>query len=197
MTLASSAARISLVAVLLIVGAIALSAQTPPKEGLEQSPVQVSVCELLQDPSEWNGRIVQISADVEFDGLPERGPSLSGLVCSTNILVNGLSFLNLIAITDPQRGIIKVHTVEFEWDEDSRLEFRRLLQTVKPKTEHIRVAVIGLFETRSPLSDLVRFNSVHPQGQRSGFGVGSVLPAQILIKTMTGMRIERNQNPQQ
>jgi hypothetical protein len=162
---------------------------------LGQPSVQVAVCELLRDPSEWNGRLVQISADVEFDGLPERGPSLSGRSCQTNISVNGLSFRNLIAITDPQRGILKVHTVEFEWDEGSRLEFRRLLQIVKPKTEHIRVTVVGLFETRSPLSDLVRVNRVHPDGQRLGLCVGSALPAQILVKTVTSMRIEKSNDP--
>jgi len=167
------------------------------KEALEQSPTQVSVCDLLRDPSEWNDRIVQVSADVDFDGLPERSPSLSGRKCSTNIMVSGLSFPNLIVLTDPQLGVLRVHNVDFEFDETAKSQFRRLLEIVRPKSEHIRVTVIGLFETRSPVGDLVRFNNVHPQGQRLGFGVGGVYPAQILLRTMTGMRIENNQSPQQ
>ena len=159
-----------------------------------QSPAQVTVCELLQDPSGWNGKFVQISADIDFDGLPERGPSLFGRKCSTSILVKGLSFPNLIGIADPQSVVQRVHVVEFEWDEGARGQFQSLLQTVNPKTEHIRATVVGLFETRTPFGDLVRINAVHPGGLRVGFGPGGALPAQVLVKTMTGMRIERNQN---
>ena len=60
-----------------------------------------------------------------------------------------------------------------------------------PKTELIQATVIGLFETKVPTESLVQVTPVHPEGARAGYGHMAGWAAQIVVKTITDMRIEK------
>jgi hypothetical protein len=62
-------------------------------------------------------------------------------------------------------------------------------------TQRIHATVVGLFETKTPIEDLVYFSVAHPEGWRIGFGHLGAWPAQILVKTIADMRIEQKPQP--
>jgi hypothetical protein len=66
-----------------------------------------------------------------------------------------------------------------------------MLAEIDRKTEYLRAVVIGLFETRTPLSKLVIVNGAWPNGMRGGFGTSGDAPAQILLKSLSDLRIEK------
>jgi hypothetical protein len=74
-------------------------------------------------------------------------------------------------------------------DEEALNEFLALQRRVDRRTEHIQATVIGVFETRTPIDDLVKHDGHNPY---NGFGHMNAAPAQILVRTMTDMRIEDN-----
>jgi hypothetical protein len=59
-----------------------------------------------------------------------------------------------------------------------------------PKTEYLHAVVVGLFETRTPLTKLVVFSKAWPNGFPFGFGPLST-PAQILLRSLNDLRIEK------
>jgi hypothetical protein len=158
---------------------------------LGQSAKVVDVCELLSDMSRWNGQFVQFDAKIDKGG-GEQGPWVEALECLSKVKIGQVEFPNALEITDPQSPQ-RLHHVEFERDEDSRTQFRSLLAQIKDRrTEYVRGTVVGVFETRTPLSKLVVINKAWPNGlPAGGFGHLGSAPAQILVKTITDMRIEK------
>jgi len=150
-----------------------------------QTPIAVNVCELFADPSAWNNKLVSLEGSLTAGG-GESEPALSGKYCSVHIEVKGLSFRNVIELTEPGSRFA-VHRVSFEWDRDSRKAYRIAINSIDRHTEHVELTVIGVFETREPLDNLVR------NGVRLGFGHLNESPAQILAKTVTGIAVRKNQ----
>ncbi|HTR39819.1 MAG TPA: hypothetical protein VMH80_28290 [Bryobacteraceae bacterium] len=105
-------------------------------------------------------------------------------------MIKAVAFPNLIQIGDPENTFMNIHHVDFTMEERSREDFVGALSMLDPKKERLRVTIVGLFETRTPLSDLVTVNAVHPKGLRHGFGDQNVAPAQILVNTIADIRFE-------
>jgi len=159
-----------------------------------QSPETVSVCNLFDNLVKWDGQMVEVGAYIQTQpppGRPENGIWVSGRECPSRIVVKGISFPNTINLSDPQNRVTRIHAVTFEWDETSRSALAGLLARIDPTREHILATIVGLFETRTPLDDLVVVNRAHPEGNRLGFGPQGPHPAQILVKTIRNMRIEK------
>lgn len=64
-----------------------------------------------------------------------------------------------------------------------------------PKTELIQATVIGLFETKVPTESLVQVTPVHPEGTSAGYGHVNSSAAQIVVRTIADMRIEKKPEP--
>ena len=99
---------------------------------------------------------------------------------------------NIIQLAGPEAPVGLVHRVDFAWEEINRREFQGWPMRADRKTEHVHGTIIGLFETRSPITDLVKFSSIHPEGQILGFGPGNPAPAQIIVRSITDIRIQKN-----
>jgi len=158
-----------------------------------QGPTLVKICDLFSDIEKWDGTFIRTTGDIETR--QEGGPWLSGRGCPTKIEVKGISFPNIIQLANPKAPVGLLHHVDFVWEENNLGEFWGAQLQVNRKTEHIHGTIIGLFETRSPISDLVKFTSVHPEGQLLGFGPGGPAPAQIIVKSIIEVHIEKNQRP--
>jgi hypothetical protein len=155
-----------------------------------QSLTSVKVCDLFGDLEKWNGTFIRATGDIETG--QEGGPWLSGRGCSSRIEVKGIVFPNIIQLANPKTPVGLAHHVGFEWDERNRGEFWGSLERADPKSEHVHGTIVGLFETRSPITDLVKFTTVHPEGLLLGFGPGGPAPAQLIVKSITGLSIEKN-----
>jgi hypothetical protein len=150
------------------------------------------VCALLKNPSDWNGRMVEITGRINPGG-GETGPVLAaGPDCPVEIEFRGFKFPNTISITDPINKASLVHAVDFKWDNKSRDEFSALLRGMNAKLEHVVATVVGQFETRSPFSDLAWKGRYSGRYAPNGFGHLGGSPAQIVVETMSNMRVERN-----
>jgi hypothetical protein len=149
-----------------------------------QSPSAVDICTLFEAPSNWNGKLVRIDATLK-NGHGEGGPWLSGENCKASIFIKGERFPNVLELVDP-KSIFALHKVNYEWDEQSQEHYAAAVNRVDRKNEHIRLTVIGLFETREPLTDLIL------KGRDNGFGHQNGIPGQILVKTVTNILIQKN-----
>jgi hypothetical protein len=149
-------------------------------------PKGVDVCTLLSDPLRWNGKFVRVLGQLELGNF-EGGPWLSGSKCSTKFKVEDVTFPNVIGLTAPSTKFYQVgfqlHHVDFQWDSTDWDRFNRALHQVDPETERVAVTVVGMFETRDPLSELVR------KGRTFGLGPAGDSPVQILVKTIPEIRI--------
>ena len=103
----------------------------------------------------------------------------------------GVEFENTINLADPTlpRSILD-HDVDFAWDNASSNQFSLLLNQLDPSTEEIHATVVGLFVTKVPTEKLIyllRPNEPH----RVGYGHLGGHPAQIIVKTMYNMRVQK------
>ena len=119
---------------------------------------------------------------------PEGGPWLSSKHCQSRVVINGEKFPDIIQLTDPQDRLDRLHAVEFESDKSALAQFSGWLSYLAGKNEALYVTVIGMFETRVPLTELVQEQLPFKD---NGFGHMGGAPAQILVKTMTDMRATR------
>jgi hypothetical protein len=151
-----------------------------------QTVQSVDICTLFRDPARWNGVMIRVQGAI-VSGAGEGGPWLSGEQCSGQIEVKGEKFPNIIELADP-RNNVGLHAVNFQRDEAARDKFILLLEKIYGKREHLRATVIGLFETRTPLDDLIHERPHY----FNGFGDQGGAPAQILVKTMIDMAVEHS-----
>lgn len=164
-----------------------------PAQDLE--PIRVEACDLFRDPSAFNGKMVAASGVIQIlPGSGETGPWLSTTACPVRISVKGFEYADTISITPPwYPPIFFDHKVDFTWDRTNYAELNALMKKMDARTEQIRATVVGLFETRVPTDLLVIATASHPEGQRNGYGHQNQDPAQIIVKTVTGMHIEKKE----
>ena len=158
----------------------------------DRAAKEVTVCDLLRSTSRYNGEMVQVNGTISTGG----GLWLSERPCDQPLIVGGHVFPDWIALADPDNRDLSLHRITFRWPEADRSELMRFLvpvggwpdPRVMARNPHgsirkLRGTVIGLFETRSPLSRLInRF------GGPSGFGDQGEAPAQIIVKRTINLR---------
>ena len=163
-----------------------------------QSPQMVPVCDLFDGLTRWNGAMIEVTAYIEAQPSPgsaENDIWLSGRNCPSSLVVKGITFPNTINLSDPQVRATRIHAVTFEWEESSRNLLSSMLARLDRRNEYILATVIGVFETRTPLDDLVVVDRAHPKGNMMGFGLQGPHPAQILVRTIRNLRIDRKSKP--
>ena len=161
---------------LILLSAVAWSADVP--KGID-------LCELFREPSRWNGVMVSVRGTLHPPD-SENETKLAGESCEGHIEVKGTVFRNLIELEDPQSSF-RLHSVGFEWDPDSLREMNSLLARIDRRRQEVVATVVGVFETRDPLADLIQEHRPYPF---NGFGHLNGSPAQILVKTMVNFKIQ-------
>jgi len=151
-----------------------------------QTPVKTSVCELLANPSAWDGRIVEIEEDIYFTGFWV--PTVFGGLCESKSAAGGLIFRNLIGLGETDYRLMYVNDGGYDPASESDHEFAALLLRVDPNHEHIHGTITGLFENRVPTESLNWSRVVH---QRPADSYGPY-PGRVMSVAMTGLRIEKN-----
>jgi hypothetical protein len=76
-------------------------------------------------------------------------------------------------------------------DEKNNYKFR-LAESKVRKGKRLSAVVTGLFETRIPTDKLVRKNVRTGENQRIGFGHMGGFPAQIVVRSIANIRIEKS-----
>jgi hypothetical protein len=130
---------------------------------------------------------------VHVRGILERGDSEDGPwvggQCRAHIEVAGRKFPDGILLQASGNLGALMHPVDFNTDENALGEMQALWQRVDEKKEHVIGTVVGVFETRTPLTELIQENRPFPW---NGFGHLGGSPAQIIVKTITDMHIVPN-----
>jgi hypothetical protein len=145
-----------------------------------EEPKRVDLCVLFADPTRYDGVMISVRGEI-VSGHREGGPWVSAEDCKNHIDVNGHRFANLIAMTGTQDKGLRLHAVSFTIDRAARDAYKGALRRVDRRTEIVRAIVIGLFETRVPLTALTPEN---------GFGDQNGAPVQILVKTIEAITVE-------
>lgn len=155
--------------------------------------MRVDICSLFGDLPAYNGQMIEATGAIRaLPGSRETTPWLSGEQCRVIIRVKGLEYRNTINLTSSRFPPPFVdHKVDFDWDTASDVALAGLLSRMDAKTEEIHATVIGLFETRVPTNTLVVVTPAHPEGARNGYGHLNDNPAQIIVKTVRDMYIEK------
>lgn len=147
------------------------------------APVQVSLCDALNDMGRINGRLVQIRARLGAQGEMR----LVEPQCERPVVVDGLKFPNWIALEEPGfRGMLH-KTVAISLNRPAFDRLTEIWVRANRMHESVSVTVIGLFETRTPLSWLVNKRGMK-EGENPGylgFGGGGLAPAQIIVQDVT------------
>jgi hypothetical protein len=163
---------------MLLLPAIALAGQN------DATAHAVQVCSLFADPAQWSGMYVKVSGTLLLSQGGEDGPLLTGPKCTSSVAVDGRRSPNTIYLANP-KSQTRLHEVDFELDEDSRQLLNSLESRASRSSASIRVTVEGLFETRTPIQDLIRREAAYPW---NGFGHMGRNPAQILVRSVRIMR---------
>lgn len=145
---------------------------------LAQDVTDVRLCDLVKDPSSFHGKMVRITGEI-LRGNMENGPALIDRACADSIKIGDRSFGNVVILTSSwaSDGDLKV---PFQWD-SSEARLFEIGERIDPRRERIVGTVIGVFETRTPLTLLLT---------RGGFGHLSGSSGQILVRTVTDVRVE-------
>lgn len=151
----------------------------------------------MRDLTGFNGKMVAASGMIQIRPGSHEGSSwFAPLYCPVDIKVKGVDFGNTITLTPPSYpAILFDHKIDFGWDPANISELVGLMSTMDARTEQIHAIVVGLFETRVPTESLVQVTPVHPEGARAGYGHMAGWAAQIVVKTITDMRIEKKPEP--
>jgi hypothetical protein len=148
----------------------------------------LSVCDILSDPAKYNGRLVTIRAISE--GTDEGWWIGAGKACTAPLITNGYSWPSIIwvqSIGGPQH----THRPDFETDQNAvskvDREVRRL--HIDPKLDRIWLSFTGIFETREFTAKDV--GNADGKWRADGFGHLNSAPGQLLLKTVSGLSVER------
>lgn len=163
----------------------------------ESPPARLDSCELLREMPAFNGKMVAVTGIVQTPaGRGEGGASLAAPDCPVKIVVKGFEFGNTIELTPPwYPPIFFDHKVDFNWDKKNFDALSELMHSFDAETQELRATVVGLFETRVPTESLVSIEPDHPEGRLQGYGHLNHSPAQIIVKTVNGMHVERQAAP--
>jgi hypothetical protein len=162
----------------LIIGAM-------PLHGLQPEPEVLSVCDILRDPVQYNGKIIAVRG---FLVSTDEGSWLHG-ECKEPLITNGYKWASMIWPESPTSGFA-LHKAPFEEDVLAQREMWATRdREITDRRDRLWVTYIGLLETR-PTMNLEVF--VRPNGQRQPVGFGHLggAPAQLLVKTVKDVVVE-------
>lgn len=144
---------------------------------------KVGICSLLSDPGNWNGKLIEVRGQV----IASNNFWIMGTECPDRIRAKGTVFIAGFVFADPQNKKLSAHSVHYRWDLSTIGQLNSALATA-PKTKgHVRATIVGMFETRLPLADLIDEKAPY---KFRGFGHMGEAPGQILIKYLKDISIE-------
>jgi hypothetical protein len=148
-----------------------------------EEAVRVSICDLLADPVAWNGKMIEVRAQV----IDSNNFWIMGTECPTRIHAKGTVFIAGFVFGDPQSKNTNAHKVDFRWDLSNLDRLNAALARVKETKEQVLATLLGMFETRVPIENLIDEKAPY---KFRGFGHMGSAPGQILIKSLKEVSIE-------
>jgi hypothetical protein len=152
-------------------------------------PQLTSVCDILKDPVQWDGRMIEVRAPV----MGVQDYMVMAPECAVTVEVKGTKFPMGFSLVSPNIKSVIIHQVDFPYDQAAWIELGRWDREAGRRKEQVWATVVGLFETKVPLDELVKLvNEKKPRLVDRGFGHMGGAPGQIVVKTLRDFRIERN-----
>lgn len=149
----------------------------------EDVTTRVGVCNLLSDPAIWNGKLVEVRGQI----IASNDYWIRGTECPDRIRAKGTVFIAGFVFADPQNKKLTAHNVDFHWDLSTLGQLDSALTTAEKTKRHVWATIVGMFETRLPLTDLIDEKAPY---KFRGFGHMGSAPGQILIKYLKDISIE-------
>lgn len=149
----------------------------------QREPIQVSICDLLQNLPSYNMKLVRVSGDLETNP----GSFLRAYGCPAQLKIKDCRFENHLAFSWPTDYAVQLNMERLGY-EPSRTLFpldeagrKKVVDALSKEAQPLRVQVVveGLIVTRLPLEDLVYPKQpIYPRG----FGHLGAAPAYIVVK---------------
>jgi hypothetical protein len=156
---------------------LALHAQMP-----EEKLVPLSVCELIANRNDHNGRIISVRGEVK--GGPHGEWMTASTDCRYQLISRGETWPNIIFLSYPNnRSPLDEDHANFNIDWDSIHQAEETIKRggYKPGVDRLIETYVGRFVTYSDLDK--RVNPGVPGAHKLGFGpVGLDAPAKLLIR---------------
>jgi hypothetical protein len=149
----------------------------------EDLPIR-SICDVLHDPSKLNGKLIAVRG---YEFSTDEGVFLKGN-CKDSLETQGVTWPNLISLAYPG-GSFALHEVDFTVDRDAIAAASDLVRRYK-EPKRVWLTYVGLLETREPFN-LQVYTDKSGKKRPAGFGNGAVAPAQLLIKTVKDVVVEK------
>jgi hypothetical protein len=160
----------------------------------QQTPKTVTVCELLQDPTKYNGKTIALRGEysVGGHGLYLRGPDCDGLLITRGYRWPSSIWISLTREEYQQRSMRFEHLLDVQVEVGAVRERERQRRGKGATSEKVTVTFVGLFETREDLDSLV-FR--RPDGSLVGIGFRQVpgAPGQLFIDSVKDIVVEFGQ----
>jgi len=158
----------------------------------QQTLKTITVCELLQDPTKYNGKTIALRGEysVGGHGLYLRGPDCDGL-----LITKGYRWPSSIWISLTRKEYQK-RSMSFEHLLDAQIEVGAVRERQRrgkgASSEKVTVTFVGLFETREDLDSVV---FQRPDGSLVGIGFGQApgAPGQFFIDSVKDIVVEFGQ----
>jgi hypothetical protein len=152
--------------------------------------VPVDLCELLKGMERWDGQVVRVTGILKLSGPIDGSDRLAPQSCDAQVRVKGYTFPNDLALNLNPQSKTALHKVDYEWDERSRRRYSGAINRIDRDRQYIQLTVVGLFETRIPMTLLV-----NNKGTLLGFGHMGASPGQILIRTIEEIVVVERDGP--
>jgi hypothetical protein len=135
----------------------------------------VDVCKLLELPAQFNKALVAVRAIVRSAD----GPKLVGDVCPKRIVVDTVTFPNVIAIDESIAS-----PIPFEASHAALQKLTVALDKLNPSAQYLTATLVGIFETRDSIAGLVLGH-----GLTTGYGPLGRAPARLILREATDISV--------
>jgi hypothetical protein len=141
----------------------------------------ITVCEALEHPAEYDGKMVHIRDDTYSNG---EGAWFVGKSCPGVFVTEGKVWPSTIAWTMPANSMTVLHPVEFRYDSDSSKRTEKKYQELRKRfpARCLRVTYTGMFEIWSK-EKARKTDSKGHKYEFAGFGHLNGAPAQLVMKS--------------
>jgi hypothetical protein len=136
-------------------------------------PVPLSVCELIENRAQYNGRVVAVRGEVKGGA---QGPWLQAAGCPYRLFTKGVEWPDKIYLTYP------LNQSEIDWASVVRAGEALKHSSFNSKADSIIETYVGTFVTYDDLGS--RVTPYSPGAARFGFGPLGDAPAQLLIRSV-------------
>jgi hypothetical protein len=170
--------------IMVIMPLMSVEAQERPAESVPVAK-PLSVCDLLTDPSKYNGHVVAVRGLVT--GTDEGAWLKADVACKKPLTTYGFTWPQYLWLEIADTPLI-VGRVGFQTDAAAlrKIDIETRRMSLDYEKDRIRLTYVGVFETRDYKPSDIGINRAY------GFGHMNAAPGQIVIRTVKDLEVERN-----